>query len=98
MCLSGGSNGFGGGNRGGDRGEDWNCECGQSNFASRFKCFKCQEPKPGGKYLCELKKKKIRSKQHFLEEKWMFQNWSVRIFHFFFYSLLIITKWLVTVC
>ncbi|KAI5715805.1 hypothetical protein M8J77_022715 [Diaphorina citri] len=39
----------GGGNRnGGDRGEDWSCSCGQSNFASRFKCFKCSEPKPGG--------------------------------------------------
>jgi Zn-finger in Ran binding protein and others. len=40
----GGSNGYGG-NSGG---ENWTCSCGVSNFASRFKCFKCYEPKPGG--------------------------------------------------
>ncbi|KAL7312593.1 hypothetical protein PS15m_008345 [Mucor circinelloides] len=39
--------GNGGGNNG--RPGDWNCpDCGISNFASRYECFKCSTPRPEG--------------------------------------------------
>ena len=38
------------GGGGGGQGGDWNCDgCGFSNFASRFKCKQCNNPKAGGK-------------------------------------------------
>jgi len=36
----------GGGGFGGDKKPDWLCECGTSNFARRFECFKCKTAKP----------------------------------------------------
>ncbi|XP_035703137.1 ATP-dependent RNA helicase vasa isoform X2 [Folsomia candida] len=53
-----------------DRGRtgEWECSCGENNFASRRNCFRCNDPKPGGddgddEWSCECGASNIASRR-----------------------------------